>query len=816
MSTIGCQGTEAALESMLKSLGFVSQGWTGAKHKRWKTGTRYAEGWTYERDNEKSCIAPILVLWQAKAQDKEVSSIEPEQMEVDRSNTDNVQKEQAHKKPKLDSRLFVRIHPSAFHQFWSELLKVAKMQKPQVLVEDLRFEIGSIEIQGPGSTEALVGVLKPANGQLHMEKIWPTLSSLSNPSSLPQNAILALSTIDPRLNHPPRQISVAKDDASLNKLNEMIATWPIEKDLSTSKLFDYKERYRISKVLPTQKAINRRRTALLPGQHLEPTEKDPRMPVILLAHQSPNKNANNQGSWTVLLPWSCVDLVWRSLMYYPLTSGSTPRFGGLEQTHQVAFEQAIPWYPGDCPGTEAGKAWDRTESEERFDEWVRRPPSKRVAWDTLDLGLGRKGELGRGWACDWDYLFRQTSFNKKLKGAKGQLPSPQNTSESEPPLLTQRQRKAATAKAEAKTNEHDEQEARRRNTSSPDSEGEGVYDTLLDDVKYAQLAPNAAAALFSSFKRTVLPDMPALATIRIKYLTRGTPKPAARIYRLPLQTCSITNEALDGKKAIGRQEAAHLTPPSVQQPSESFAPALLSEPTSKSAQANVKISTLRTRWLSFDPNPASEAPNLSSSTALPRPLSKQKYNHSDLPVAPRVYDPTTTRDLSHIRVFPPRETKAEVLNMFGPKPPPRTQSELEKLYVPQLVPKMVVNASGEMVEEGLWDKHIPCPGPEDLIGFVTSGGYNLAVGGGTAIGGVWAQRVVAGWRQEEEKRSQDLEKRTERAAAGEKKTKQEIEKERQQAKEAKQRQNRIERERHLCIVRNAGESVGRLAIWEVC
>jgi ribonuclease P/MRP protein subunit POP1 len=71
--------------------------------------------------------------------------------------------------------------------------------------------------------------------------------------------------------------------------------------------------------------------------------------------------------------------------------------------------------------------------------------------------------------------------------------------------------------------------------------------------------------------------------------------------------------------------------------------------------------------------------------------------------------------------------------------------------------------------------HPVVPDEDDLIGFVTTGNFNLAVGKGTAMGSVWAARAL------------------ERVWAGVEKG----------------------RESRMCIVRNAGESVGRLGVWEV-
>jgi len=61
----------------------------------------------------------------------------------------------------------------------------------------------------------------------------------------------------------------------------------------------------------------------------------------------------------------------------------------------------------------------------------------------------------------------------------------------------------------------------------------------------------------------------------------------------------------------------------------------------------------------------------------------------------------------------------------------------------------------------------------------------LANGKGMAIGSVWVQRVLEGWREEEVMDDARVERQK-------------------------------QRERYLCIVRNAGEGIGRLASWEVC
>lgn len=816
MSTVACKGTGIALEGMLKALGFVPQGLSQALQKKWRTGTRSAQGWVHELDNEKRIIAPAMVTWCRREQSSLPASKRPnadDQMEIDHPEHAKPQT-LAKPKPKLDHQILVRIHPSAFHQFWQELLRAAKMQKPQVVTEDLRFEIGSIEVQGPGSTEALLGVLRPFATDAEVEdsdaSLWTSLAGLNNPSILPQNAILAFDVNDPRLNHPPKQIKIPKTSDS-SRLNEILVSWPSDKNLVSSRLLSHKVRWEICNSLPSQKAINRRRSLAPPGQAPAVTNNDPRIPVILLASRgedgSAPKSGNLQGIWTVLLPWSCVDAVWRSLMYYPHSSGGTPRFGGLRQKQQIAFEQRVPWFPGDLPGTEAGKAWERTQSERRFDEWIRRPAKHRIAWDTVDLGLGRLGELGNGWTCDWEFLFETTEEMSEAKSASNpQAAKDDPMNENARPMLTQRQRKSAKAQTGADAKK--EETARRRNTSSPESEEEAANALTVEaQIKYMQLSPIMALALLKAPSTLVLPQQPALMMIRITLLDKGTPSPAARIYRLPSypkQNPQFASPISEDDPQGTQPRISPSTPPAGQNP-----PATSS--TDSSATSTSLIRDLRSRWLAMD-TPSEHA-------HLPK-LKTNRFNVSRHQFAyPR-------EALAKINVLP-KNAPQEIVEKFGPtsafgkgdgeipKVVPRAQQKKKDKGKDQSKPKTTkisengntyldpgegaphhhLNTLAQLTDllvspfasPTTWDKHPPCPDARDLIGFVTSGGHNLAEGRGTAIGSVWAQKLLEGWGQDDH-------------ASG----------------SGKMWSGQKERERRLCIVRNAGESIGRLGIWEAC
>jgi ribonuclease P/MRP protein subunit POP1 len=719
ISTIGCQGPEASLEGLLKSIGFAGEDWKGAKYRRWKSGSRSGEGWTFQRDNGKDAIAPVIVVWCAE----NTTSVEGALA----NGTD-----QGYSETAANRKLFIRVHPSAFYQVWTEVIKVAKMQRPQVLLEDLRFEIGSVEVSGPGSTEALLSVLKPtaeANGDATLEGVWNRLAGLTNPASLPANATMCFDIPDPRLRHPPSQVVLLKDEAALNALNDLIVSWPPDKAPAPSSLFSQKRRHLAATSMLSQKAIFRRKAEGAADQTMKPKANDARIPIILVASRPRQGVSNAQGLWTLMIPWKCLDSVWRSLMYYSLTSGGTPRFGGLDQKRQTLFEHGQPWFPTDMPGTEAGQAWERTQCENRFEQWLQRPPSRRIAWETVDLGDGKKGEHGNGWTCDWEFLFlsgtKPAPDDPNMGSDPSNFESLTDRKSSSQKIFTQRQRKAARAEAEQVAARID---PRRRNTSSPESEDDDsspIESDLMGSMKMLHMPFPAVAPILGGRSGTHCPVTPALTTVRVSFLARGTPNAAARIYRLP----------------------------------------------SSSAEAS---SGLRKLWLNLDEIGGQE--QRTEARAEKSKFKKDKLNRHG---AAKVPSALPKDSLRHVQYLPP-DAHADVVAQYGPQDEATSSWPSTEEREEQLRQLMFPNMTHE---ERI--KHPACPDANDLIGFVTTGSYNLAEGKGVAIASVWVQRVVEGWKQDNVGSN---------------------------AYSKKQK----DRERHLCIVRNAGEGVGRLASWELC
>ncbi|UNI24341.1 Ribonuclease P [Purpureocillium takamizusanense] len=386
MSTIGLYGNSAGIERVLKRVGLLEESCWNEKGRRWRLGTRAWRGMLSKSVSDgRRQICPAIVVWNPQTPG-------PSDDEGSKRN---------------QRQIFLRVHPSAFLELFNELLRLTKMENPRLYIEDLRFEIGSIELTGPASTEALLAVLTPyctrqspksAHGTL-----FESLKGLTNPATLPANALLNFSIQDPRLRYPPRKLQVPTDSQAQTDVLKIVANWPADTGLEPSALFDRDARHTASN-LPSQKSINRRKGNAAGGSFLKPTTRDPPIPVILVASRSLSPT-HTQGTWTLLAPWKCILPLWYGLVHVPLVSGLNPRFGGLHEAMQVAFERGLPWFPAEYIATDSGVEWELAQRQKRKREWERRPKSKRTEWTSLNLGAGRKGEVGDGLACDFEVLF---------------------------------------------------------------------------------------------------------------------------------------------------------------------------------------------------------------------------------------------------------------------------------------------------------------------------------------------------------------------------------------------------------------------------
>ena len=483
MSTIGLYGNPAGMERVLRRVGISQESCWNNRGRKWRLGCRSWSGMlSRETKDGRQQMCPSTVFW---------NPISPDHKPADDP-----------KKKKRD--VFLRIHPSAFLDVFNELLRLAKMETPQLYIEDLRYEIGSIDLTGPASTEILLSVLTPYTTKekpksKHAE-LFQSLQGLTNPSALPANAMLGFSVQDPRLRYPPRRSNVPEGEDREMELLQTMAEWPAEAELGPYGLFDRDARHSASQ-LPSQKLINRRRGRIAPGAFLKPSQSDPQIPLILLASRS-GSGTQTQGTWTLLAPWACILPMWYSIVHCPLSSGGNPRFAGLNEVGQVAFERGLPCFPADFPTTAAGAEWEREQRRIRKKAWERRPKSKRVAWSSLDLGARRKGEVGDGMACDYEHLFGLP----KLEDGNPENPG-------------------STRAIEENAMDVDEEEE----SGDKPKKTQGRHPLrLLNHVTKTTFNQLVSSPDLLS---TLPPNT--ILTVRITVLSRGTVGPCARIYRLP-------------------------------------------------------------------------------------------------------------------------------------------------------------------------------------------------------------------------------------------------------------------------------------------
>ncbi|KAK3943085.1 ribonucleases P/MRP protein subunit POP1-domain-containing protein [Diplogelasinospora grovesii] len=391
MSTIGLEGVDdhikRLLEECVPEVGSFGQQWrAGKRHETFRIHKKVNGSWRF--------VCPATMIWNPDFR----RSAQPE-------------------KPR---KVFIRIHPSCFEEVHDYLLAVIREKSLPLHIEDLRFEVGSIELAGSGSTEALLGVLQPYDDKDGTEdanvRIFKSFNAFTEPSVLHTGALLAFGIKDPRLAYPPKNILASKLNTA-TAVMDTLANWAVEQgDPKPIALFDKDCRMRAS--LHPKSVLDPRKSNDIAGQALPATPHDRPIPIMLLASSGAvtygNSQAMRPGVWTLLAPWDCVLSIWYSLVHYPLSGGNNPRFGGLDEYRQVLAEQQSPWFPGDFPTTDAGWAWELQQRQHRGHVWSTLPRGKRVAFESVRLGAARQGEEGSGHACDWEYLIDLQGFERRV------------------------------------------------------------------------------------------------------------------------------------------------------------------------------------------------------------------------------------------------------------------------------------------------------------------------------------------------------------------------------------------------------------------
>ncbi|KZZ90457.1 Ribonuclease P/MRP, subunit POP1 [Moelleriella libera RCEF 2490] len=679
ISTIGLYGKPASIERVIKAIGVTAESCWNEKGRKWRLGSRAWTGSLYrELGGQTRLIGPATLVWNPEAR---AATADDAPADAGRSGR----------------QLYIRLSPAAFLETFNELVRLCKTKGSGVHVEDLRFEIGSITLAGPASTETLSRILTPFHTEARPKSkhasLFESIKSLTNPALLPANAVLGFSVQDPRLRFPPRKAQTDSAADMENALMDLLAEWPAEERLEPYELFDRTARFQAT-CLPSQKAIYKRKSLAAPGTALKLCQNDPPIPVILIASRSPS-SLQAQGTWTLLMPWKCILPVWYSAVHCPLVSGGLPRFGGLNEMKQVSFERGIPWFPTDFPATSAGADYEVEQREERLKQYNRQPKSKRVEFAALDLGAGRKGEVGDGLACDFEVLFGLPRLPRGVAGG-------------DEPELVQADDKAGDAMdVDAKHDELGyvpvESVTRKASWSSLASSSLRCLNPL-SRADFDALASSSSSTGQATKNGTpsLIPLPPnALLTVRITLLARGVVKACARIYALPAPPVATV------PASPSAEVPASLPPPLPSEkdtsPQQLGGSSSSSSSSSSGSGKHAKLPhDLRAQWLARVPS--RQAGTLSS----PEPSCCEKKR---------------------------KREKATSLESR------RRQLAQELLNPPEAYPPAAAN------QLDLGGHHALVPNADCLMGFITTGSYCLRDGKSAAFGSIAADRALQEVRQ---------------------------------------------------------------------
>ncbi|KAG8167544.1 hypothetical protein KVR01_003233 [Diaporthe batatas] len=518
MSTIGMYGHGPGVERTLRSLGLSHDSLWDDRGKKWRDGRRKWSGMISRQagGDTRRQIGPATIIWN------------PRPVATDRHASDAAETDHLKRPERVERQLFVRVHPSCFLEVFDLLVSLTKREQPRLYIEDLRFEIGSIELVGPGTAEALSGILAPyysSEKSKEAHTMQPEFLAGINNTAAPQNDIVwGFCAQDSRLRYPPRtvQSQAPGKEPAAGAPNTAHVTSDQEKPRPFL-LFDRDARFKAAS-FPSQKSINRRKGSNPPGQPLSVTPADPPFPMVLFTSRGA-ATKHSQVSWTLLAPFKCILPIWYSLVHYPMSTGGNPRVGGLDELRQVTFEQGMPWFPGDFPGTNAGVDWELDQRAKRKADWAKRPKSKRVAWESLDLGAGRKGEIGIGWACEFERLFglqlheENCSFDKKHRNAN----SPPRIRPEEKEAMDVDGGEAASTQENPSATDQGEPKFKQKSSTA-----QAPHPLML----IHHLRKHTFNALVSGVVNGTPPPY-SIVTIKLTVLGRGVARPCARIYRLP-------------------------------------------------------------------------------------------------------------------------------------------------------------------------------------------------------------------------------------------------------------------------------------------
>jgi len=288
-------------------------------------------------------------------------------------------------------QVVIRVHPSTYNDVYDRLNR-AIAGNDNIDLHDAKYAVGSIKVTGPKALEALQSIFhnrRESSGKAY--ELWRSLANLHDVNTIPKGSMFAFMVEDPRMwNKPVIAHASLEENADdiLNLILKVKQNGGIDQE-ALQCLLSIDGRNSSYKNQQTLKQLGKRRKPEISGEPIPRTNQDPMFPVVIWK--------DNDNSFNVILPWFWTMPVWYQLVHVPHLM-----MAGTRQLDQIDYERGHLSF-SDLVFTRNGYTESRIRMEENTKRWNRKPKSKRIQYDSLQLG-NETGELLSPFGCDWRSL----------------------------------------------------------------------------------------------------------------------------------------------------------------------------------------------------------------------------------------------------------------------------------------------------------------------------------------------------------------------------------------------------------------------------
>ena len=298
------------------------------------------------------------------------------------------------------NRIMLRLHPAVFEITFQSILQL----NSSIKIQDCRYSLASITLQGAKSLTALSSVIRTASSSNSFEQ-FKKISSLSDYSCLPNKTFFAFNAIDPRHLATPSPLGLnLKNQLNSDDVLDLQNNFPKDEiNQVLNKLSDPKERNQSYQNQLTLKQLAKRRQNQLQlpqnsNQIPFDKSKDPLIPILIVKRPKTN-------DWVLIVPW-----FWLLPFWYQLNRISRVYHIGLRQAQQLSYERRSLYYPDDYPFTQMGYSENTVyKRNSKKNKWDRKAVGKRLNYIKIQNIHSNnlpaiEGEIGDYFSCDWKFL----------------------------------------------------------------------------------------------------------------------------------------------------------------------------------------------------------------------------------------------------------------------------------------------------------------------------------------------------------------------------------------------------------------------------